>query len=102
VVQAVAQGNQVAAAVDAWLRNGKIERAVFKSARHDIPQVANLEDYAHAERAHMEKLPPEWRSGGFVEVELVFDEETAREEARRCLRCDLEWLEEMGEPIPLV
>ena len=30
-----------------------------------------------------------------AEVEIGFDEETAMEEAKRCLRCDLEWLEVM-------
>jgi hypothetical protein len=29
-------------------------------------------------------------------VELLLDEETIREECKRCLRCDLEWLESVG------
>jgi hypothetical protein len=28
------------------------------------------------------------------------DEAQAQAEARRCFRCDLEWLERIGEPIP--
>jgi hypothetical protein len=46
-----------------------------------------------------QEIPPEWR-GGFAEVEIGFDEQMAREEAKRCLRCDLEWLECVGAPIP--
>jgi len=34
-------------------------------------------------------LPVEQRLTGFAEVELGFDEATAVEEAKRCLRCDL-------------
>jgi len=29
----------------------------------------------------------------FDEVELTLPEETIREECKRCLRCDLEWLD---------
>lgn len=35
-------------------------------------------------------LPPEKRIMGFDEIEIGYTEEQAREEARRCLRCDLE------------
>ena len=43
----------------------------------------------------------EWRNAtGFTEIEMGFDEISAQEEAKRCLRCDLEWLEQIGEPIP--
>jgi len=34
-------------------------------------------------------LPPEDRVHDFREIELGFTEEKAREEAKRCLRCDL-------------
>jgi len=33
-------------------------------------------------------------------VEPGYDEQTAREEAKRCLRCDLEWLDLMKIPRP--
>ena len=35
-------------------------------------------------------LPAEQRKMSFAEVELSFSEERARQEAKRCLRCDLE------------
>ena len=100
VIEAVAQGQKAAIAIDVWLTTGKVERIVCPPKRHDIPQYVNLEEYAHARRSRARALPPEWRSGGFVEVETGYDEHTAREEAKRCLRCDLEWLECIGEPIP--
>jgi NADH-quinone oxidoreductase subunit F len=101
VVHAVAQGNKVAMAVDVWLTTGKLDRIVYKSKRHDVPQYFNVEDYAHALRPRPRALPREWRSwSGFTEIEMGFDETLAQEEAKRCLRCDLEWLERIGEPIP--
>ncbi len=101
VIDAVAQGNKVAMAVEQWLTTGKLDRIVYRPKRHDIAQTVKLEDYAHARRAVPRVLPTDWRSAtGFTEIESGFDEITAQEEAKRCLRCDLEWLERIGEPIP--
>jgi hypothetical protein len=56
-----------------------------------------MEEYADARRPHPRQLPYEWRSAsGFTEIEIGLDELMAQEEARRCLRCDLEWLERVG------
>jgi len=41
-------------------------------------------------RPEIPLLPAEERKGSFKETELGFSEEKARQEARRCLRCDLE------------
>ncbi len=91
VVHAVAQGNKVALAVDTWLTTGLADRIVYKPNRHDVPQHFNLEDYAHAHRHRPRALPAEWRNwSGFTEIEMGFDETMAQEEAKRCLRCDLE------------
>jgi len=35
-------------------------------------------------------LPVPKRKASFDEIELAFSEEKARQEAKRCLRCDLE------------
>ena len=101
VVGAVAQGNKVAIAVDTWLATGRLDRVVYQPRRHDVAQAFNMEEYADARRARPQELPVEWRSGsGFSEIEIGLDESAAQNEARRCLRCDLEWLERVGEPIP--
>ena len=55
-----------------------------------------MDDYANAHRPAMPELSVAERAGNFREVELGFDEQTASEEAKRCLRCDLEWLDWMG------
>lgn len=102
VVQAVAHGNQVAAAVDAWLTTGRLSEVFYRPKRHDIPQLFNLEDYAAARRPIPVMLPPDKRSSHncFDEIEGVLDERTVQEECKRCLRCDLEWLVRIGEPLP--
>ena len=103
VIHAVSQGNKVAMAIDHWLRTGKLERIVYEPKRHDFARFTNVEEYAHARRPIPRVLPPEYRVGkGFAEVEMGLDETMAREEARRCLRCDLEWLQRTGECVPVV
>ena len=61
------------------------------------------ERHAEAPRLQTRELPVEKRRGSFDEVELTLDEETIREECKRCLRCDLEWLETMElEPVSVL
>lgn len=103
VVQAVAQGNAVARSVDHYLRTGEVEKVVTLPAYEVIEQSFDLEDYAHAGRPAVLELPLEERWGNFREVELGMGERTAQEECKRCLRCDLEWLDRMGlayQPAP--
>jgi hypothetical protein len=100
VIEAVAQGNLVAVAVDHWLKTGEYQRPKYETPRLDVAQLYNLDDYANAARPHVPELELGNRVGSFKEVELGYDEHTAREEARRCLRCDLEWLDYMKLPRP--
>ncbi len=95
IVEAVAQGNLVAIAVDTWIRTGKVEKPQFITQRVDVGQVVPLDDYAQARRPVNRKLHVRERDGTFREVELGLEEAQAMEEARRCLRCDLEWLDLM-------
>jgi formate dehydrogenase major subunit len=100
IVQAIAQGNLVAVAVDKWLRTGQMSKPRFVTPRHDITLLHNLDDFAGAHRPTMPRLSVAERDGNFKEVELGLSEEVARTEAKRCLRCDLEWLDRMGLPRP--
>jgi NADPH-dependent glutamate synthase beta subunit-like oxidoreductase len=100
VIEAVAQGNLVAVAVDHWLKTAEYARPRYETERVDIAQLYNLDDYANAIRPHVPELPLSERNGTFEEVELGYEEHTAREEAKRCLRCDLEWLDYMKLPRP--
>ncbi len=102
VVQSVAHGNQVALAVDTWLKTGALGGVHYRPPRHDIPQLFSLEHFADARRPRDKMLSPEERISrqDFCEVEMGMDERVIREECKRCLRCDLEWLERIGEPLP--
>jgi NADH-quinone oxidoreductase subunit F len=103
VVEAVAQGNAVARAVDRYLRTGKAEKIVTLPGYEVVDQPFDLDEYADARPPEMPELSLEERRGNFREVELGLDEEAVREECKRCLRCDLEWLERMQlafEPVP--
>ncbi|HSB68189.1 MAG TPA: FAD-dependent oxidoreductase, partial [Candidatus Methylomirabilis sp.] len=93
VIGAVAQGNKVAMAVEAYLTTGKLEPIVYRPAAHEVARTVDPAEYAQARRASAGMLPTAWRAGGFVEVEMGFDEATAQAEAKRCLRCDLEEME---------
>jgi NADPH-dependent glutamate synthase beta subunit-like oxidoreductase len=103
IVQAVAQGNLVAEAVHDWIVSGALRKPKLPMSRHDMPLAHNMDEYASAHRATMPRLPLPEREMNFREVELGLDEKTARDESRRCLRCDLEWLDLMGiqRPIPV-
>ncbi len=102
VVQSVAHGNQVAVVVDHWIKTGEMGGVYYRPARHDIPQLFDLDDYADARRPHTKMLSPEERicRQDFCEVEMPWAERTVREECKRCLRCDMEWLQRIGEPRP--
>ena len=102
VVEAVAQGNAVARAVDHYLRTGQVEKVVTLPGYEVVEQPFDLDDYAEARPPAMPELPVAERRN-FREVELGLAERAAQEECKRCLRCDLEWLEEMElafEPVP--
>jgi len=101
VIQAVAQGNQAADEVDHYLRTGRVEKLVVKPGYEVIEQRFDMEQYYKAMRPGVRELAIEERRGNFNEVELPLDERTMQEECKRCIRCDLEWLETMGLELPL-
>jgi len=95
VIQAVAQGNQVADEVDHYLRTGRVEKVVVRPGYEVIEQLFDMEQYYKAVRPRVRELTVGERRGNFNEVELPFDERVIQEECKRCIRCDLEWLETM-------
>jgi len=97
VIEAVAQGNQAALAVHAYLRGSKPANARRMSEYHTTELTYKLDDYAEAHRSEMPTRDPDERAHTYQEIELGFDEKTAREEACRCLRCDLEYEEYMAK-----
>ena len=92
MIEAVAQGNRVAIAVDTYLRTGKMEKPEYAPPYHFPPLTWNMEEYAEAKRPKVPMLELASRKG-FVEVERRMKEHVIRDECKRCLRCDLEWQE---------
>ena len=93
VIEAVAQGNRVAWAVDTFLRTGAQEKYDSRPVVHFPDLTWDMEKYGEAGRIRPRYLEVKERRGTFREVELGQPEQAIREECRRCLRCDLEWLE---------
>jgi len=90
IVEAVAQGNAVAQAVDSYLQEGWPEAKDEWLAYDRVPESWDMEEYAEATRAEMPVQAPEVRRSNWQQVEMGFSEAACREECRRCLRCDLE------------
>jgi formate dehydrogenase major subunit len=91
VIQAVGAGRRAAEAMDSFLSKGYVreENPNYNCSRgslEDLPRW-EFEDVPRLSRAQMPLIAKSERVQGFAEVELGIPEETAREEARRCLRC---------------
>jgi len=92
VVEAIAAGRRGAIAIDKYLR-GDISRVeMYDLKGGGITEVTKEEEETWEEqpRIKMPRLPVLERKRSFIEVEQGLSEEQARQEAKRCLRCDLE------------
>jgi len=96
VVEAIAAGRRGAIAIDKYLKGdtSRVEIYDLKSksliADEMISKEEGEESWEYQYRPEINRLPAEERKDSFKETELGFSEEKARQEARRCLRCDLE------------
>ncbi len=93
VIEAVAAGKNAAVMIDRHL-TGRQLRALPRVALPTVyvpPFSADEEEGEGPGRAHPEHLPVAERRGNFREVDLCLSEEHALCEARRCLRCDIEF-----------
>ena len=97
LIEAIAAGRRAALAIDKYFI-GEQSRVVMYDTKDDIAQ-EELEQTPQAEieetwevkyRPNIPGLSVEKRKTSFEETELVLTEQQAREEAKRCLRCDLE------------
>jgi formate dehydrogenase major subunit len=91
VIQAIAAGRHAAESMDCFLLKGYVKEqstdySCSRGTLEDLPKW-EFEAMPKLGRAQMPVLPLEGRKANFQEVELGYDEETARAEARRCLRC---------------
>ena len=92
IIEAIAAGRRAAVSIDKSFR-GDTSRIVFQDKREPLSSqelTQALEEVEEGKpRVKTPLLPPEERVQDFREIELGFSEEKAREEAKRCLRCDL-------------
>jgi len=90
VVEAIGSGTRAAGCIHRFLRG---EQRITEETGLILPAVdkqtalGRQDQYTSVSPVGRSKLPAEERLGGFSEVELGFDEKTARETATRCIDC---------------
>jgi NADH-quinone oxidoreductase subunit F len=93
VIDAIAAGRRAAIAIEKYLRGDTSRVEIYDLKPSAIEEVISKEEKETWEpqfRPEMTRLPIEERKRSFKETELGFSEEKAGQEAKRCLRCDLE------------
>ncbi|HEY78419.1 MAG TPA: NADH-quinone oxidoreductase subunit NuoF [Dehalococcoidia bacterium] len=93
VIEAIADGRRAAIAIDKYLKGdtSRVEIYELKTSIVAEAPVSETEETWEAQPRLAEPvLPTQERKRSFAEVELPFSEEVAVQEAKRCLRCDLE------------
>jgi NADPH-dependent glutamate synthase beta subunit-like oxidoreductase len=89
VVEAVADGAHAASAIDKYLGgDGKIYPVLIEPFEPD-PKIGQVDDFAILNRVDPPKISPNIRKKNFEMVENCYNENQARQEAIRCLKCDL-------------
>jgi len=93
IVDALAHGKKAAVEIDRLLAL-KSGRDPYAESLEKIKVTMTLPEVVTEQpMAEIPKLSPEERIKDFTaEVELGFDEETAKKECGRCLRCDVSWM----------
>ena len=93
VIDAIAAGRRAAIAIDKYLKGDTSRVEIYDlkvGVIGELPSEEVDEVWEEQPRLAVPLLPAEERKTSFAEVELNFPEERARQEAKRCLRCDLE------------
>jgi NADH-quinone oxidoreductase subunit F len=93
VIEAIAAGRRGAIAIDKYLRGDTSRVEMYDLKPSVIEEEISKEEEESWEpqfRPEIPQLPLKERKGSFQEIELSFSEEKAIQEAKRCLRCDLE------------
>jgi NADH-quinone oxidoreductase subunit F len=93
VIDAIAAGKKAAVMVDRYLNGQPLKQPVTPNLpKVFVPPIeVNFEEIQKVKRVETPRAPSDWRRRNFAEVEVTLSEEEAYYEARRCLRCDLEF-----------
>lgn len=92
-VEAIRSGKIAAASIDAWLRGVPMDVETGKPVKRAevMPLSVNAGDRSHLRRSLMPERTVEETvgDGNYVKIEEGLTESMAKDEARRCLRCDI-------------
>jgi NADPH-dependent glutamate synthase beta subunit-like oxidoreductase/Pyruvate/2-oxoacid:ferredoxin oxidoreductase delta subunit len=89
VVESIADGASAASAIDKYLGgDGEIYQTILPISEPD-PYIGKVEGFASIARVDIPKISPKVRITNFEMVENCYNENQAKQEAGRCLRCDL-------------
>ena len=98
VITAIAAGKQAAVMIDRYI-TGKVLKLIPKVKLPSVyvePISSEEEESGEAVRLEPPTISPVQRRECFAEVELCPSEQTALAEARRCLRCDLDFTQPLA------
>jgi len=98
-IEAIQAGRKAAISIDKYLGGkGQIDQRLIPG-EEEVSCLGREEGFAYRKRAKTLTLSTDKRLRSFSQVECGFNEETAVEEARRCLRCQLR-LKISKAPVP--
>jgi len=90
VVQAIGAGKRAARAIHAYLSNERFDTKALPRPRDMVrPVEMDYHEKAFIQRQEIPLIDLDRRMHTFDQVELGLDEIAARQEARRCMRCDI-------------
>jgi NADH-quinone oxidoreductase subunit F len=102
VIDAIAAGKKAAEMINHYIKGEKLDQpAELKLPRVYIePWDVEPEEALQTKRVETPRASVDWRKRNFAEVEVSLSVEEAMREAKRCLRCDLEFTQpqEIEEP----
>lgn len=87
VIEAIAAGRKAASSIDRYLGGDGLIDEILVAPEEEVPPLPP--SLPVAKQASVPSLPVDQRLVSFAEVELTLGEEEARNEAQRCLGCDL-------------
>jgi len=86
VVDAVASGKEAAESIDRYINGLDLREGRTKEWTFDKPEIINE---PHKDRTRVRCLDPKARECNFLEVSYGYNEEEAKAEADRCLKCGI-------------
>ncbi len=89
VVEAVAEGSSAASFIDKYLGGDGIIYQTSSTPIESDPCIGRVEGFSHLDKVTIPKIEPNERIKNFEMVEKCYSEEQAKQEALRCLRCEL-------------